>query len=43
MANSDIQKGELEIPYMFSVSSEHEKMLRRFKEYGKDVISKKRI
>ena len=32
----------LEIPCMFSVLSEHEKMSHRFEEYVKGVLSKKR-
>ena len=37
----DLQQRGLEIPCMFSVSSGHEKMLRRFEEYVKDLLSKK--
>ena len=37
----DSQQRGLEIPCTFSVSSEHEKMLHRFEEYFKDVLSKK--
>ena len=32
-----VQQGGLETPCMFSVSSEHEKMLHMFEEYVKDV------
>ena len=35
--SKDLQQGGLEIPSMFSVSSEHEKLLRRFEEYAKDI------
>ena len=49
MINGDIQKtcsrgGEregVEIPCMFSVSSEHIKFLHRFEKYVIDVLSKK--
>lgn len=52
MINGDIQKtcsrggrgGEregVEIPCMFSVSSEHIKLLHRFEKYVIDVLSKK--
>ena len=39
--SKDLQQGSLEIPYTFSVSPEHERMLHRFEEYVKDVLSKK--
>lgn len=51
MINGDIQKtcsrgggrggGGVEIPCMFSVSSEHIKLLHRFEKYVIDVLSKK--
>ena len=40
--SKDLQQGGgLEIPCKFFVSSEHKKMLHRFEEYDKDVLSKK--
>ena len=39
--STDLQQGEIEIVCVFSVSSEHEKMLRRFEEYVKNILSKK--
>ena len=43
MTNSDIQKTcikSLEKPCMFSVPSEHEKMLHRFEKYVEDILLK---
>ena len=40
-SSKDLQQGGLEIPCMFSVLSEHEKMLHRFEEYVEDFLSKK--
>ena len=31
----------LEIPFMLSISSEHEQLIHRFEKYAKDVLSKK--
>ena len=39
--SKELHQGGLEIPCMFSVSPEHEKMLHRFERYVKDVLSKK--
>ena len=33
--------GGLEIPFMLSISSEHEQLIHRFEKYAKDVLSKK--
>ena len=39
--SKDLQQGGLEILCMFTVSSEHEKVLRRFEKYVKDALQKK--
>ena len=39
--SKDLQQWGLGIPCMFSVFSEHEKMLQRFEEQVKDLLSKK--
>ena len=31
----------VEIPFMLSISSEHEQLIHRFEKYAKDVLSKK--
>ena len=39
--SKDFIQGRVEIAYMFSVSSDQEKILDRFEEHVKDILSKK--
>lgn len=39
--SKDFIQGTVEIAYMFSVSFDQEKILDRFEEYVKDILSKK--